>query len=64
MRLTSIEAEIDKQQRNIETYILKDYMKELVMLMQELVFLDLLSNLERIGDHSTNIAEIVVENNA
>ena len=29
-----------------------------------LLFLDLLSNLERIGDHSTNIAEIVVENNA
>ena len=28
------------------------------------IFLDLLSNFERIGDHSTNIAEIVVENNA
>jgi len=27
------------------------------------IFLDLLSNLERIGDHSTNIAESVIENN-
>ena len=26
------------------------------------IFLDLISNLERIGDHSTNIAESVIEN--
>ena len=26
------------------------------------IFLDLISNFERIGDHSTNIAESVIEN--
>ena len=37
-------------------------MMENVMHTAGAIFLDLITNFERIGDHSTNIAESVIEN--
>ena len=37
-------------------------MKENVALNEGAIFVDLLSNLERIGDHATNIADSVIQN--
>ncbi|WP_226891634.1 Na/Pi cotransporter family protein [Paraclostridium bifermentans] len=62
--ITNIEAEIDKQHKRYRDLHIKRLHEGTCNAYAGAVFLDLLSNLERIGDHSTNIAEIVVENNA
>ena len=62
--ITNIEAEIDKQHKRYRDLNIKRLHEGTCNAYAGAVFLDLLSNLERIGDHSTNIAEIVVENNA
>ena len=62
--ITNIEAEIDIQHKRYRDLHIKRLHEGTCNAYAGAVFLDLLSNLERIGDHSTNIAEIVVENNA
>ena len=62
--ITNIEAEIDKQHKRYRDLHIKRLHEGTCNAYAGAIFLDLLSNLERIGDHSTNIAEIVVENNA
>ena len=61
---TNIEAEIDKQHKRYRDLHIKRLHEGICNAYAGAVFLDLLSNLERIGDHSTNIAEIVIENNS
>ena len=58
-----VEAEIDKQHRKYRDLHIKRLYEGSCNAYAGAVFLDLLSNLERIGDHSTNIAESVIENN-
>ena len=62
--ITNIEAEIDKQHKRYRDLHIKRLHEGICNAYAGAVFLDLLSNLERIGDHSTNIAEIVIENNS
>ena len=62
--IANVEAEIDKQNKRYRDLHIKRLHEGTCNAYAGAIFLDLLSNLERIGDHSTNIAEIVVENNA
>ena len=61
--IADIEAEIDKQNKRYRDLHIKRLYEGVCNAYAGAIFLDLLSNLERIGDHSTNIAEIVIENN-
>lgn len=61
--IQSVEAEIDKQQRKYRDLHIKRLHEGTCNAYTGAVYLDLLSNLERIGDHATNIAESVIENN-
>ena len=61
--ITNVEAEIDKMHKRYRDLHIKRLHEGTCNAYAGAIFLDLLSNLERIGDHSTNIAEIVVENN-
>ena len=61
--IANIEAEIDKQHKRYRDLHIKRLHEGTCNAYAGAVFLDLLSNLEN-GDHSTNIAEIVVENNS
>lgn len=61
--IENIESEIDKQNKKYRELHIKRLHEGVCNAYAGAVFLDLLSNLERIGDHSTNIAEIVLENN-
>ena len=58
-----VEAQIDKKQRKFRDLHIKRLYDGTCNAYAGAVYLDLLSNLERIGDHSTNIAESVIENN-
>ena len=58
-----VESQIDKKQRKFRDLHIKRLYDGTCNAYAGAVFLDLLSNLERIGDHSTNIAESVIENN-
>ena len=58
-----IEAEIDKQHKKYRDLHIKRLYEGSCNAYAGAIFLDILSNLERIGDHSTNIAESVIENN-
>ncbi|MBX7341050.1 Na/Pi cotransporter family protein [Clostridium chauvoei] len=61
--IVEVESNIDKfQKKYIELHIKRLY-DGTCNAYAGTIFLDLLSNLERIGDHSTNIAESVIENN-
>ena len=62
--IANVEAEIDKQNKRYRDLHIKRLYDGRCNAYTGAIFLDILSNLERIGDHSTNIAEIVVENNA
>lgn len=61
--IQAVEAEIDKQQRKYRDLHIKRLHEGTCNAYTGAVYLDLLSNLERIGDHATNIAESVIENN-
>lgn len=60
--INNVEAEIDKQHKRYRELHIKRLHEGVCSAYAGAIFLDLLSNLERIGDHSTNIAEIVIEN--
>ncbi|GAA0086609.1 Na/Pi cotransporter family protein [Clostridium sp. CTA-7] len=57
-----IEAEVDRLQKKYRELHIKRLYDGTCNAYAGAIFLDLLSNLERIGDHSTNIAESVIEN--
>ena len=61
--IANVEAEIDKQNKRYRDLHIKRLHEGTCNAYAGAIFLDLLSNLERIGDHSTNISEIVIENN-
>ena len=61
--ISNIEEEIDKQHKRYRDLHIKRLHEGTCSAYAGAIFLDLLSNLERIGDHSTNIAESVIENN-
>ncbi|MGL5245904.1 MAG: Na/Pi cotransporter family protein [Sarcina sp.] len=58
----SVEQKIDSSQKEFRDNHIKRLNKGLCNAYEGAIFMDLLSNLERIGDHSTNIAESVMEN--
>ena len=60
--IENVEAEIDKLHKRYRDLHIKRLHEGVCNAYAGAIFLDLLSNLERIGDHSTNIAESVVEN--
>lgn len=62
-KVIEVESQIDKKQRKYRDLHIKRLYEGTCNAYAGAVFLDLLSNLERIGDHSTNIAESVIENN-
>lgn len=61
--IAKVESEIDKLNKRYRDLHIKRLHEGVCSAYAGAIFLDLLSNLERIGDHSTNIAEIVIENN-
>lgn len=61
--IQEVEAEIDKQQKKYRDLHIKRLHEGSCNAYTGAIYLDLLSNLERIGDHATNIAESVIENN-
>ncbi|MGL5822926.1 MAG: PhoU domain-containing protein, partial [Sarcina sp.] len=61
--IQEVEAKIDKLQRKYREQHIQRLYDGTCNAYAGAIFLDLLSNLERIGDHSTNIAENVIENN-
>lgn len=61
--IQEVEAKIDKLQRKYRELHIQRLYDGTCNAYAGAIFLDLLSNLERIGDHSTNIAENVIENN-
>ena len=62
-KINSVESEIDKMHKKYRDLHIKRLHEGTCSAYAGAIFLDLLSNLERIGDHSTNIAESVIENN-
>lgn len=62
--IESIEERIDSAQRGYREKHIKRLYDGKCNAYAGAIFLDLLSNFERIGDHSTNIAESVIENYA
>ena len=62
-KINSVESEIDKMHKKYRDLHIKRLDEGTCSAYAGAIFLDLLSNLERIGDHSTNIAESVIENN-
>ncbi|ATD53973.1 Na/Pi cotransporter family protein [Clostridium chauvoei] len=61
--IVEVESNIDKFQKKYRELHIKRLYDGTCNAYAGTIFLDLLSNLERIGDHSTNIAESVIENN-
>lgn len=59
----TIEQKIDSSHREFRGNHIKRLNKGQCNAYEGAIFMDLLSNLERIGDHSTNIAESVMETN-
>lgn len=60
--IREIEARIDASQKKFRERHIKRLYEDKCSAYAGAIFLDLLSNFERIGDHSTNIAESVIEN--
>lgn len=60
--INDVEASIDKLQKKYRELHIQRLYDGTCNAYAGTIFLDLLSNLERIGDHSTNIAESVIEN--
>lgn len=61
-RVNEIETEVDKLQRKYRDLHIKRLYDGTCSAYAGAIYLDLLSNLERISDHSLNIAESVIEN--
>lgn len=61
--IQDVEAQIDRQQKKYRDLHIKRLHEGSCNAYTGAIYLDLLSNLERIGDHATNIAESVIENN-
>ena len=61
--VSNIESEVDKLQRRYRDLHVKRLYDGICNAYAGTIFLDLVSNLERISDHSMNIAESVIENN-
>lgn len=57
-----VEESIDNLEKKLRSSHIKRLNKGICSATVGTVFLDLISNLERIGDHSLNIAEIIAEN--
>lgn len=61
--IQDVEAQIDRQQKKYRDLHIKRLHDGTCNAYTGAIYLDLISNLERIGDHATNIAESVIENN-
>ncbi|RXY98513.1 sodium-dependent phosphate transporter [Fictibacillus sp. S7] len=57
----SIEDDIDEMERTLRKKHIQDINNNLSTGQESVVYVDFISNLERIGDHSVNIAEAVLE---
>ncbi len=60
--INKIEANIDSAQERFRTEHIKRLYEDRCTAYTGAIFLDLISNFERIGDHSTNIAQSVIDN--
>lgn len=58
--IRAIEAKIDKYEKTFRESNIRRLNQKQCSANSSTIFLDLISNLERIGDHSTNIAETVI----
>ena len=61
--VSEIESEVDRLQKKYRDLHVKRLYDGICNAYADTIFLDLVSNLERISDHSMNIAESVIENN-
>ncbi len=61
-QVNNIEAEVDKLQRKYRDLHIKRLYDGTCNAYAGAIYLDLLSNLERVSDHSLNIAESIIEN--
>lgn len=61
--VSEIESEVDRLQKKYRDLHVKRLYDGICNAYAGTIFLDLVSNLERISDHSMNIAESVIENN-
>jgi phosphate:Na+ symporter len=55
-----LEAEIDRLQRVFEANHIRRLESKICNPLVGIIFVDILRNLERVGDHSTNIANAVL----
>ena len=60
--IEEVEASIDSAQERFRTEHIKRLYEDRCTAYTGAIFLDLISNFERIGDHSTNIAQSVIDN--
>lgn len=60
--IREVESKIDESQRLFREEHIKRLYEDRCTAYTGAIFLDLISNLERIGDHSTNIAQRVIDN--
>lgn len=59
-KIKNIEEDIDRYEKILRDNNIKRLNKKVCCASASTIFLDLISNLERIGDHSTNIVESIV----
>lgn len=62
-QVSEIESEVDRLQKKYRDLHVKRLYDGICNAYAGTIFLDLVSNLERVSDHSMNIAESVIENN-
>jgi phosphate:Na+ symporter len=60
-RVLELEDKIDKLEKQLRTDHIERLNKSICYPASGAIFLDVISNLERVGDHSTNIAQMVLE---
>lgn len=56
-----VELFIDQKEKELRNSHLKRLNKGICYPTSGVIFLDIISNLERIGDHANNVAEVVLE---
>lgn len=56
----SLEAEIDQMEERLRSTHMKRLAKEICNPLAGIIFLDMISNMERISDHAANIANLVI----
>lgn len=59
-KIKEIEDDIDRYEKTLRNNNIKRLNKKICCASASTIFLDIISNLERIGDHSTNIVESIV----